>query len=144
MNLSSKKKMAAHLLNVGKNRVKFDPEASDELLDAITRDSIKGLVRNDIIWVEPKKGISRGRVKIRKTKERKRGKGKGSKEGSKGARRGKKTIWINKVRAQRNRIKILRDRGEISSDVFHDIYKKIKGGQIRSIKHLETLIKGQR
>jgi len=143
MNLSSKKKMAAHLLNVGKNRVKFDPEASDDLLDAITRDSIRGLVRNDIIWVEPKKGISRGRVKLRKNKERKRGKGKGSKEGRKGARRGKKTIWINKVRAQRNRIKILRDRGEISGDVFDDIYKKIKGGQIRSIRHLETLIKGQ-
>lgn len=144
MDLSMKKRMAADVLKVGKGRVKFDPEASEELFDAITRESIRGLVSSGAIWVEPKKGVSRGRVRQKMAKVKKRGKGAGSKEGAKGARRGKKTLWVNKVRALRGRIKVLRDRGEISGKVFDDLYRKIKDGQVRSLKHLEGMLKQYR
>ncbi|MFQ6134631.1 MAG: 50S ribosomal protein L19e [Nitrososphaerales archaeon] len=144
MDLSAKKRMAADVLKVGKNRVKFDPEASEELLDAITRETIRGLVSSGVIWVEPKKGVSRGRVRQRRAKVKKRGRGTGSKEGAKGARRGKKTLWVKKVRSLRGRIKVLRDRGEISGEVFDDLYRKIKGGQIRSLKHLESMLRQYR
>ena len=141
MNLSSKKRMAADVLNVGKKRIKFDPESTEDIFDAITRESIRGLASSGIISVKPKKGVSRGRVKKRRIKIKKRGKGAGSKEGAKGARVGKKTIWINKVRSLRGRIKVQRDRGEISGKVFDEMYRQIKGGHIRSLKHLESIIK---
>ncbi len=45
MNLSVKKRMAADVLKVGKKRVKFDPESTDDIFDAITRESIPGLAK---------------------------------------------------------------------------------------------------
>jgi large subunit ribosomal protein L19e len=144
MNLTTKKRMAADLLKVGKRRIKFDPESSEEIFDAITRESIRGLVSSGVIVVAPKTGVSRGRARRRMTKVTKRGRGSGSKEGAKGARRGKKTLWITKVRSLRGRLKVLRDRGEISGVIFDDLYRRIKGGQIRSLKHLESVIKQYR
>lgn len=144
MNLATKKRMAADLLKVGKKRIKFDPEASEEIFDAITRESIRGLVSGGVIVVKPKKGVSRGRTRQRMVKVKKRGRGSGSKEGAKGARRGKKTLWIRKVRSLRGRIKVLRDRGEISGENFDILYRQIKGGQIRSLRHLESVIKQQK
>lgn len=144
MDLSTKKRIAADVLKVGKKRVKFDPESAEEIFDAITRESIRGLVSSGVIGVVPKKGVSRGRVRQRMVKVKKRGRGAGSKEGAKGARRGKKTLWVRKVRSLRGRIKILRDRGEISGEAFDDLYRQIKGGQIRSLKHLESMIKQHR
>ena len=141
MNLSNKKRMAASVLKVGKSRVKFDPDSAEDIFDAITRESIRGLFSSGVISVAPKKGVSRGRARIRKVKLKKRGKAAGSKEGSKGARRGKKRLWITKVRSLRGRIKMQRDRGEISGKFFDEMYLKIKGGQIRSLKHLENVIK---
>jgi len=141
MNLSVKKRMAADVLKVGKKRVKFDPESTDDIFDAITRESIRGLASSGVISVKPKKGISRGRARKMRIKIKKRGVGAGSKEGAKGARRGKKTIWINKVRTLRGRVKVWRDRGEISGKIFNEMYRQIKGGHIRSLKHLESILK---
>tara|TARA_B100001971_G_scaffold71783_1_gene66177 strand:+ start:551 stop:988 length:438 start_codon:yes stop_codon:yes gene_type:complete len=141
MNLSAKKRMAADVLNVGKKRVKFDPDSAEDIFDAITRESIRGLASSNVISVKPKKGVSRGRVRKRRISLKKRGKGAGSKKGAKGARVGKKTVWIRKVRSLRGRIKVKRDRGEINGKVFNEMYRQIKGGQIRSLKHLESIIK---
>ncbi len=141
MNLSMKKRMAADLLGVGESRIKFDPEASEEIFDAITREAIRGLVSSGAIVIAPKTGVSRGRARLRAVKIRKRGRGSGSKEGAKGARRGKKTLWVTKVRSLRGRIKVLRDRGEINAETFDSLYRQIKGGQIRSLKHLDSVIK---
>ncbi|HEY4700089.1 MAG TPA: 50S ribosomal protein L19e [Nitrososphaerales archaeon] len=144
MDLSTKKRIAASVLKVGKNRLKLDPEASEEILDAITRESIKELFAKGVIQIKPKKGVSRGRVKKITANIKKRGRGPGSKKGAKGARRGKKTIWVTKVRSLRSRIKVMRDRGEITGKIFDDLYRQIKGGQIRSIRHMETIIKQHR
>ena len=141
MSLSTKKRMAADVLKVGKKRVKFDPESTEDIFDAITRESIRGLASSGVISVKPKKGVSRGRARKMRAKIKKRGVGAGSKEGAKGARRGKKTIWINKVRTLRGRVKVWRDRGEISGKIFNEMYRQIKGGHVRSLKHLESILK---
>lgn len=144
MNLTMKRRMAADLLGVGKSRIKFDPDSSEEIFDAITRESVRGLVSSGVIVIEPRKGVSRGRARQRAIKIKKRGRGAGSKEGAKGARRGKKTLWVTKVRSLRGRIKVLRDRGEINGETFGIVYRQIKGGQIRSLKHLDSVIKQYR
>ncbi len=137
MNISNKKAMAAKVLNVGVNRVRIDPDGLERISDAITRDDIRALIREGIIWAEPVKGISRGRIRRKMALKKKRGRGSGSKKGSRGARLPRKRLWVIKVRAMRNHLKKARERGDITGDVFDKLYLQIKGGQIRSIKHLK-------
>jgi large subunit ribosomal protein L19e len=139
-NLAAKKKMAAEVLGVGVSRIWLDPGQTDKLQDAITRESIKQLIKDGVIKVKKKKGISRGRVRQRKAKLKKRGRGAGSKEGAKGARAGKKERWVKKVRALRRYVKILKDRGEITNDTAKKLRLMIKGGQVRSLRHLREII----
>ena len=65
-----------------------------------------------------------------------RGKGKGSTEGASGARTTSKSRWVTKVRALRRHLKMLKDRGEITGDVFDKLYLQVKGGQIKSVRYL--------
>src|ERR1700680_1147529 len=83
-NLVSKKRLVSELLGVGKSRVRLDPEATEQLQDAITRESIRGWLSAGLIWVEPKKGNSRGRFRVRRPQKKKRGNGGGSKKRARG------------------------------------------------------------
>ena len=135
--LSNKKRMVSEILGVGISRVRLDPEAHEQLQDAITRESVRGWLSAGFIWVEPKKGISRGRVRQRKRKRKQRGLGQGSKKGAMGARVGKKSAWVARVRMLRYILKVKRDRGEMTNQDFKKLYLQIKGAQIRTRKRLD-------
>ncbi|MDG6908120.1 MAG: 50S ribosomal protein L19e [Nitrososphaerota archaeon] len=137
VDLSNKKRMVSEILGVGKSRVRLDPEASEHLQDAITRESIRGWLSAGFIWVEPKKGNSRGRVRFRQIKKKRRGLGQGSKKGAKGSRVGKKSLWVAQVRMLRHILKVKRDRGDISKQDFKKLYLQVKGAQIRTRKRLD-------
>jgi large subunit ribosomal protein L19e len=137
VDLSSKRRMAAEMLGVGLSRVRIDPDATEQLQDAITRESIRGWLSAGLIWTVPRKGNSRGRVRKRRLKSKKKGKGQGSKKGAKGARTGKKRLWVERVRMLRRKLKVLRDRGDITNQNFKTLYAQIKGGQVRSSKRLD-------
>ncbi|MEM3382516.1 MAG: 50S ribosomal protein L19e [Nitrososphaerales archaeon] len=140
MNISNKKVMAAKVLNVGVSRVRIDPNSLERVADAITRDDIRNLIKEGIIWAERAKGVSKGRIRKKRAQKKKRGRGSGSRKGSIGARLPRKRLWVTKVRAMRSYLKKAREKGDITSDVFKKIYLQIKGGQIRSIKHLKEQI----
>ena len=140
MNLRSKRRMAASVLGVGEDRVIFDEEYTDLIQDAITRSTIRGLIGFGAIRAAPEKGISRGRHR-EKLRKLKRGRGAGSTEGSKHARNPRKHMWVTKVRALRWRLTVARERGEITPVVYKSLYKQVKGGQVRGVKHLLDLIK---
>ena len=129
--------MVSELLGVGTSRVRLDPEATEQLQDAITRESIRGWLSAGFIWVEPKKGNSRGRVRLRRLKRKRRGLGQGTKKGAQGARVGKKTVWVARVRMLRHILKVKRDRGDISKQDFKRLYLQVKGAQIRTRKRLD-------
>ena len=139
MNLTSKKYLASKILKVGVSRVILNPNYSEELSEAITRASLRSLIKDKAIEVAPKRGVSKGRLRIKSVKKRKRGVG--SREGTKGSRNNKKTQWMRKVRSQRTRIKLLRDRGVITNETFGSLYTQIKGGNVRSLRHLSTIVK---
>jgi len=141
INLRDKRELAARVLGVGANRIKFDPEYLEDVADAITRENIMSLVTARTILVRGVKGTSRGRTRARLLKAKKRGRGQGSKKGKKGARQDKKQLWVKKVRAMRHHIKVLKKRGDISKTAFWSLYTKIKGGQVRSLSHLRELVK---
>jgi large subunit ribosomal protein L19e len=129
--------MAAQVLGVGESRVRLDPEATEQLQDAITRENVRGWVSAGLIWIVPKKGNSRGRVRLRRIKAKKKGKGQGSKKGAKGARIGKKSVWVTRVRMLRHVLKVMRDRGEITNENFKLLYRQVKGAQIRTRRRLD-------
>ena len=140
VNLKAKKQLVARMYMVGVNRVHFDSDHLDDIADAITRDNIRSLFTANTIRIEPIKGASRGRAKIKKIQKKKRGVKQGSKKGRKGARVGKKEVYVTKVRSLRYRLKIAKDRKEITNTEFWDLYKKIGGNTVRNIAHLRMLI----
>lgn len=140
VNLHAKKQLASRVVGVGVHRVRFDSEHLDDIADAITRDDIRSLITANTISIKSFKGTSRGRAKTKKIQKSKRGVTQGSKKGRKGARVGKKTVYVNKVRALRYILKIAKDRKEITNDVFKTVYKKIRGNTIRNKAHLRIVI----
>ncbi|MDG6990101.1 MAG: 50S ribosomal protein L19e [Nitrososphaerota archaeon] len=140
MNLKSKRRLAASVLGVGSDRIIFNDEYSDLIQDAITRSTIRGLVGFGAITVAPEKGVSRGRFRTR-SRKLKRGRGAGSTEGRATARNPRKQAWISKVRALRWRLKVAKERKEISNEDYKRLYKQVKGGQVRGVKHILDLLK---
>lgn len=136
----SKRRMSADLLKVGLNRVKFDPEQLDRIDEAVTREDLRRLIHSGAIRAVQAKGISSGRKNLRKEKKRLRGSGAGSKKGAKGARMPRKDRWVAQVRVLRGYLKHLKQRGELPPDQLKTLYKKVKGGEIRSMRRMRELI----
>ncbi|TLX94504.1 MAG: 50S ribosomal protein L19e [Thaumarchaeota archaeon] len=140
VNLRTKRQLVSRILRVGLGRVKFDPEYLDDVADAITRDNIRSLITANVIQIKPIKGTSKGRAYFKKLQRRKRGTKQGSKKGSIGARVGKKEVYVNKIRAMRYRLKVLKSRKEITNENYWKLYKQVSGNQVRNLAHLRTLI----
>ncbi|MBN1134126.1 MAG: 50S ribosomal protein L19e [Methanosarcinaceae archaeon] len=143
--LSNQKRIASKILDCGVHRVWMDPDASENISDAITREDIRGLIANGTIKAVDVKGVSRGRARVRDAK-RKYGhrKGHGSRKGKKGARNPKKEQWIKKIRALRKRLKELRANGSLDKTTYCKMYRKAKGGEYRSLAHLDAHLESQK
>lgn len=139
--LSAQKRLAADVLGVGKNRVWLDPDAQDELADAITREDIQELVDDGTIKAKSASGNSRGRARERADK-RAYGhkKGTGSRKGKAGARQDSKDQWRRKARAQRQTLRNLRDDGIINPSQYRELYQKSRGGEFPDVRRLLNYI----
>jgi large subunit ribosomal protein L19e len=139
--LKAQKRMAADVLDVGKGRIWFDPEAQADIAEAITREDIRELIDEGTIRAEDAKGNSKGRARERAAK-RSYGhrKGAGSRKGRAGARQNKKDAWVSRIRAQRRRLKELRDEGTLDRSQYREVYNKASGGEFDSVDRLEAYI----
>ncbi len=136
------RRLASQILKCGKNRVRFDPARLDDIKEAITKTDVKSLINNDAISKKRTRSTSRFWSKKRKHQRSKgKQKGLGSRKGKKTARLNPKRKWINKIRVQRDFIKSLRNRSIITSNIYHDLYMKSKGGFFRSLRHLKLYTK---
>lgn len=141
MKLDAQKKLAADVLKCSPKRVWFDPERLADIKESITKVDIKGLVKDKAIAKKPVKAVSRGRARVRQQQRRAgRRKGHGSRKGSANARASEKSVWINKIRAQRELLKKIKEKGLITGPVYRRLYEKSKGGFFRSKKHLKLYI----
>lgn len=137
--LDVQRRIAADILKCGRNRVRFDPERLEEIKEAITKSDIRALIGSDIITKKRMNSTSRFWArKIREQKKSGKQKGLGSRKGKKTARLPTKRRWINNIRLQRGFIKSLRDKNSITSEIYHELYSKSKGGFFRSLRHLKT------
>ncbi len=140
VNLRAKKRLASRVTGVGIHRIKFDTDHLDDIADAITRENIRSLVTANTIRVKSFTGTSRGRAKTKKAQRSKRGTTQGSKQGRKGARVGKKEVYVAKVRSLRRLLKIAKDRKDLTNPEFWVLYKKVGGNTVRNKAHLRTLM----
>jgi large subunit ribosomal protein L19e len=141
VNIAKKRELAARILSVGANRVRFEPDKLEDIADSITRENIRSLVKSGAIWTVQPKGSSRGRAIRRRSVWKVHGKGPGSKKGKKTARVGKKEVYVVRTRSMRYHLKVIKERKDIPNDIYWQLYKKVNGGQVRSLAHLRELIK---
>ncbi|MFC7071289.1 50S ribosomal protein L19e [Halobaculum lipolyticum] len=139
--LAAQRRLAADELDVGKSRVWLNPEAQDELADAITREDVREQIEQGNIRAADAKGNSRGRARERDEK-RAYGhrKGAGTRKGKAGGRQNSKDDWIARIRAQRARLKELRDDGPLNSTQYRELYNKASGGEFEDVRRLNSYI----
>jgi len=139
--LSAQKRLAADVLDVGKNRVWFDPDAQGEIADAITREDVRELVDEGLIRSEETDGNSRGRARERAEKRSYgHGTGHGTRKGAAGARQNETDEWRGRIRAQRRRLRELRDAGEVTASEYRRLYAKASGGEFDSVADMERFM----
>ena len=140
VNLKAKKRLASRVMGVGVHRIKFDTDHLDDIADAITRENIRSLFTANTITIKSFTGTSRGRAQAKRVQKNKRGTTQGSKRGRKGARVGKKEVYVAKVRSLRRLLKIAKDRKDLTNPEFWALYKKVGGNTVRNKAHLRTLM----
>ncbi len=139
--LKAQRRLAADILDVGQNRIKFDPDAQSEIADAITRDDVRELIDSGTIEAKTATGNSRGRARKRQ-KKRAYGhqKGHGSRKGKAGGRQNKKDDWRSRIRAQRRELRELRDAGDIDRSQYRELYEMASGGEFDSVADLNRYV----
>ncbi len=140
VNLRTKKQLISRVVGVGVHRIKLDSEHLDDIADAITRNNVQSLITAGRIKIKPVHGTSRGRAQLKRIQKKKRGIKTGSKKGKANARLHKKEKYMIKVRALRYRLKISKERKEITNKDFWMVYKKIQGNTIRNSAHLREIV----
>ena len=138
MSVVSQKRLAAELLKVGTTRIWVDPEDTDRVSSAITRNEIRKLIHEGSIKKLPKTSISRGRKRIRRQELLAgRHKGPGSVKGSVAD---SKKRWVVRIRSIRRRLRTLRDKRFITTQIYRKLSMMAKGGTFRSASHLDEYI----
>lgn len=144
MSLRNQRRLAAQILEVGEGRVWIDPDRTEDVEAAITREEIRKLVHEGIIRSLQKKGVSRARAKALKEKKKKGlRRGPGRKSGSARAKISKKQAWMKKIRPLRKKLRELKASRTITESVYRQLYNKAGSGVFESTADLERYIKTQ-
>lgn len=127
--VSLQKKLAAKILKCSPKRVWVDP-TSPKIRQAITRKDIRRLVKDGL--------IKKMHAKILAKNEPRRQQFHGSRKGAKGARVGKKAMWLRIVRPQRRLLTEIKP--TLKPGVYRKLYLMVKGNAFRSKAHLNSYI----
>jgi len=129
------KRLAADIMKVGQSRIAMDPEHLEDIKNAITRRDIKKMISKGYIKVK------RSKIKRPKLYQKKKKRGPGSKKGSSRAKFTKKERWMQTVRPLRKMLKELRDKGKIDTRTYRKTYLLVKSGLFRSRSHMKLYLK---
>ena len=132
MNLSKKKKLAAKVLKVGKDRIAFLKPRLDEIKEAITKQDIRDLKKEGAIIIKEIKG--------RKKKKRK-GKKKTFGNIRKNTKK-RKEKYVIMTRKLRKYVAEMKKQKKLSQEEIKNIRNKIRNKDFRSKAHLKEYIGG--
>jgi large subunit ribosomal protein L19e len=141
-NLTNQRRLASRIMKIGQNRVWINPQKTEDVESAITREEVRKLVHEKVIAATPIKGVSRGRAKVIQAKKRRgRRKGPGSKSGTPRAVISKKEAWMTKIRALRRKLRELKEKRTITESNYRELYMIAGSGRFESIADMERYAK---
>ncbi len=144
MDVKFQRRLAAEILKCGVERVWIDPNALDEIKEAVTREDVRMLIKRGLIKKKQVKGTSRVRANyLRNQKEKGRRRGPGSRKGKKYARYPRKVRWMKNIRSIRRTLRDLRDSGKIDRHTYRRFYMLAKGGTFKNKNHLLMHMKSE-
>jgi|GEM_PF-21274 len=137
MDLKNQRRLAASILKCGLNRVYMNPEWTEDISGAVTKEDVRRLIKAGAIFAKQKVGISRGRTRIRlEQKAKGRRRGQGSRRGAKYARFPRKERWIQTIRPIRELLAQYRKDGVLDKHQYREFYRLAKGGVFKNKSHL--------
>ncbi len=137
------RRLAREILAVGDDKIWMDPNQTVKIEEALTKEDVRALIVKRLIKKKPPVLQSKGRARILHAKHKKRRKrGQGKRTGTKKARMQKRLKWVQDVRAQRKKLRELREKHPefFEKIAYSNVYNKIKGRFFKGKKYLEAFL----
>lgn len=140
MTLRTRRRIAAQILKVGQNKIIFIKDRLADIKEAITKEDMRGLIKEGAIKAKKSKGISKGRFR-KKLSQKKKGlrKGTGKRKGKRVALKFGKKVWMKKIRVLRRVLAEHKDK--LDNKLYWRLRREIKAGSVKTKRHLAEVIK---